>query len=56
MQLTDLRFKHGAASAFDVLDAQRSLFAAQQAAVLVQLQQVQNRVTLYKVMGGGWKE
>jgi multidrug efflux system outer membrane protein len=56
MQLTDLRFKHGAASAFDVLDAQRSLFAVQQAAVQVQLQQVQNRVTLYKVMGGGWTD
>ena len=56
MQLTDLRFKHGAASAFEVLDAQRSLFAAQQAAVQVQVQQVQNLVTLYKVLGGGWKE
>jgi multidrug efflux system outer membrane protein len=55
MDLTDLRFKHGASSAFDVLDAQRSLFAAQQAAVQVQAQQVQNLVTLYKVLGGGWK-
>ena len=55
MQLTDMRFKHGAASAFDVLDAQRSLFTAQQAAVQVQVQQVQNLVTLYKVLGGGWK-
>ncbi|MBI2751737.1 MAG: efflux transporter outer membrane subunit [Burkholderiales bacterium] len=54
MQLTDLRFKQGAASAFEVLDAQRSLFAAQQAAVQVQVQQVQNLVTLYKVLGGGW--
>ena len=56
MQLTDLRFKHGAASAFDVLDAQRSLFATQQAAIQVQVQQVQNLVTVYKVLGGGWKE
>jgi len=56
MQLTDLRFKQGAASAFEVLDAQRSLFAAQQAAVQVQVQQVQNLVTLYKVLGGGWNE
>jgi multidrug efflux system outer membrane protein len=56
MQLTNLRFKHGAASAFDVLDAQRSLFAAQQAAVQVQTQQLQNRVTLYKVLGGGWAD
>jgi multidrug efflux system outer membrane protein len=56
MQLTDLRFKQGAASAFEVLDAQRSLFATQQAAVQVQVQQVQNLVTVYKVLGGGWKE
>lgn len=55
MNLTDLRFKNGAANSFDVLDAQRSLFAAQQAVVQVQVQQVQNRVTLYKVLGGGWK-
>lgn len=55
MRLTDLRFKQGASNAFDVLDAQRSLFATQQAAVQVQAQQVQNLVTLYKVLGGGWK-
>ena len=55
MELTNLRFKHGASNAFDVLDAQRSLFATQQAAVQVQAQQVQNLVTLYKVVGGGWK-
>ena len=56
MQLTDLRFKHGASSAFDVLDAQRSLFAVQQATLQVQLQKVQNRVALYKVLGGGWAD
>ena len=56
MQLIDLRFKHGASNAFDVLDAQRSLFATQQAAVQVQVQQAQNLVTLYKVLGGGWKQ
>ena len=55
MELTDLRFKQGVSNAFDVLDAQRSLFATQQAAVQVQAQQVQNLVTLYKVLGGGWK-
>jgi multidrug efflux system outer membrane protein len=56
MQLTDLRFKAGAASSFDVLEAQRSLFSAQQAQVQVQAQQLQNLVTLYKVLGGGWTE
>jgi len=55
MQLVDLRFLHGSASSFDVLDAQRSLFAAQQALMQVQLQQLQSLVTLYKVLGGGWK-
>ena len=55
MHLVDLRFKHGAANSFDVLDAQRSLFAAQQALMQVQLQQLQTLVTLYRVLGGGWK-
>jgi multidrug efflux system outer membrane protein len=54
MQLMDLRFRNGASNAFEVLDAQRSLFAAQQALVQVQSQQAQNLVGLYKVLGGGW--
>jgi len=56
MTLTDLRFKAGAANSFDVLDAQRSLFSAQQAVVQVQVQQLQNLVTLYRVLGGGWTD
>ena len=55
-RLADLRYQHGAASALDVLDAQRSMFAAQQAAVQVQALQVQNLVNLYKVLGGGWTQ
>ncbi len=55
MHLTDLRFQNGTANSFDVLDAQRSLFVTQQALVQVQVQQLQNLVTLYKVLGGGWK-
>jgi multidrug efflux system outer membrane protein len=54
--LTDLRYRNGASSYFDVLDAQRTLFAAQQATVQVQQLQIQNLVTLYKVLGGGWTE
>jgi multidrug efflux system outer membrane protein len=56
MGLTDLRFQNGVANSFDVLDAQRSLFTAQQAVVQVQALQLQNLVTLYKVLGGGWTE
>ena len=55
-QLADLRYRNGAASYLDVLDAQRSLFAAQQAVVQTQAAERQNRVTLYKVLGGGWKD
>jgi multidrug efflux system outer membrane protein len=54
--LADLRYRNGAASYLDVLDAQRSLFAAQQALVQVQALQAQNLMTLYKVLGGGWTE
>ena len=55
-RLADLRYRNGAASYLDVLDAQRSLFTAQQAVVQVQAQQAQNLVTLYKALGGGWKD
>jgi len=54
--LADLRYRNGAASYLDVLDAQRSLFTAQQALVQVQALQAQNLMTLYKVLGGGWSE
>lgn len=53
-RLADLRYRNGAASYLDVLDAQRSLFTAQQSVVQVQAAERQNRVTLYKVLGGGW--
>ncbi len=54
--LSDLRYRSGAASYLDLLDAQRSLFQAQQAAVQANLQRLQNQVTLYRVLGGGWSE
>ncbi|WP_341903093.1 efflux transporter outer membrane subunit [Polaromonas sp. YR568] len=55
-KLADLRYQNGIASSLDQLDAQRSLFAAQQAVVQTRLAQLQSQVTLYKVLGGGWKE
>ncbi|MCY1508533.1 Outer membrane protein OprM [compost metagenome] len=53
-KLSDLRYRNGIASALDLLDAQRSLFTAQQSAVATRLLQLQNQVTLYKTLGGGW--
>ncbi len=55
-KLSDLRYQNGIASQLDLLDAQRSLFAARQAVVQTRLLQLQNQVTLYKTLGGGWKE
>ncbi|MGC4394178.1 efflux transporter outer membrane subunit [Hydrogenophaga crocea] len=56
LRLADLRYRNGVASFLDVLDAQRSLFAAQQAEAQVRLALQQNRVALYAALGGGWKE
>ena len=55
-KLSDLRYSNGIASYLDLLDAQRSLFAIRQAVVQTRLAQLQNQVTLYKVLGGGWNE
>ena len=55
-KLSDLRYQNGIASALDLLDAQRSLFTARQAVVQTRLAQLQSQVTLYKTLGGGWKE
>ncbi|SEK66848.1 outer membrane protein, multidrug efflux system [Roseateles sp. YR242] len=53
LQLVELSYRNGAASNLDLLDAQRSSFAAQQSALQVRLAQLQNQVQLYKVLGGG---
>ena len=55
-KLSDLRYQNGIASQLDLLDAQRALFSAQQAVVQTRLLQLQNQVTLYKTLGGGWTE
>lgn len=54
--LSDLRYRNGVASYLDLLDAQRSLFALEQADVQVRLAQQLNQINLYKALGGGWSE
>ncbi|MGF6273728.1 multidrug efflux system outer membrane protein [Massilia sp. UYP11] len=54
--LSDLRYRSGAASYLDLLDAQRSLFQSQQLSVQANLLRLQNQVALYRVLGGGWME
>jgi multidrug efflux system outer membrane protein len=54
--LADKRYRSGTSSYLDLLDAQRSLFTAQLAAVQANLARLQNQVTLYRVLGGGWSD
>ena len=55
-RLTELRYRNGVASHLDLLDAQRSLFAIEQALAQGQLAERSNEVLLYKALGGGWSE
>jgi multidrug efflux system outer membrane protein len=52
-QLSNKRYMKGIENYLSVLDAQRSLLNAQQGLILLQLLQLNNHVTLYKVLGGG---
>ena len=52
-RLVQLRVDNGVGSSLELLDAQRSLFAAQQALVQVQLAALQNKVAVYRALGGG---
>lgn len=52
-EMAQARFQAGADTYLAVLDAQRSLFSAQQALITLRLTEQANRVTLYKVLGGG---
>ncbi|MBI5279768.1 MAG: efflux transporter outer membrane subunit [Burkholderiales bacterium] len=53
-RLAQLRYDNGVSSYLDLLDAQRSLFTAQQALVQARLARLQNQVQLYRALGGGW--
>lgn len=53
LKLAQLRYKTGVANAIEWLDAQRSLFAAQQALIAAQLARQQAHISLFKALGGG---
>lgn len=55
-RLSDARFKRGVDSYLSVLDAQRSLYTAQQNLITTRLSRFTNLVTFYKTLGGGWVE
>ena len=55
-RLSKARYEKGIDSYLSVLDAQRSLYAAQQGLVSLRLAKLANQVRLYAVLGGGADE
>jgi outer membrane protein, multidrug efflux system len=54
LRLAEIRYRAGADDLLTVLDAQRTLFAAQDQLAQVSLNRLQAAVSLYKALGGGW--
>jgi outer membrane protein, multidrug efflux system len=54
-RLSNSRYDRGIDSYLSVLDAQRSLYAAQQGLVSLRLANLTSQVRLYAVLGGGWQ-
>jgi outer membrane protein, multidrug efflux system len=54
-EMVDQRYRNGVAGYLDVLDAQRTEYAARAEAIDVQLARQANVVGLYKALGGGWQ-
>jgi multidrug efflux system outer membrane protein len=52
-RLASARYDSGIDDYLTVLDAQRSLYAAQQGLILARLAKLNNAVALYKALGGG---
>ena len=55
-EISQKRYRAGRDSYLNVLDSQRSDYAAKQRLIAVRLAEQSNRVTLYKALGGGWLE
>ena len=54
--LAEKRYRQGIDNYLTVLDAQRSLYSAQEQLLADRLNQLSSSVTLYKALGGGWLE
>lgn len=53
--LAQARFRAGVDNYLNVLVAQRSLYQSQQTQISTRLSTLSQQITLYKVLGGGWK-
>jgi outer membrane protein, multidrug efflux system len=55
-ELSETRYRNGIESYLAVLSAQQDLFAAQQQLINLRLARLVNVISLYKALGGGWRE
>lgn len=55
-ELSETRYRNGIESYLAVISAQQDLFAAQQQLIDLRLARLTNAVSLYKALGGGWRE
>jgi outer membrane protein, multidrug efflux system len=56
VRLSNMRYKGGTTTYLEVLDGQRSLFAAELTLAEARGTEYQSLVQLYRALGGGWKE
>ncbi len=56
LRLSDAVFREGGSTYLTVLDAERSLYGAQQTMISLKLEEQTSRVALYKALGGGWND
>jgi multidrug efflux system outer membrane protein len=56
VRLSNMRYKGGTTAYLEVLDGQRSLFAAELTLAQARGTEYQSLVQLYRALGGGWKE
>ncbi|XAH21235.1 efflux transporter outer membrane subunit [Xylophilus sp. GW821-FHT01B05] len=54
--LAESRYRAGAETLLTLLDVQRTLYAAQEAAVQLRLERLQASVGVYRAFGGGWRQ
>lgn len=55
LALAEVQYRAGSTGRLELLDAQRTLYAARQALIALRLTEQSNRLVLYKVLGGGWQ-
>lgn len=55
LRLAEVRYREGADDLLSVLDAQRTLFDAQDQLALTRLDRLEASVALFRALGGGWR-